>query len=198
MLQRIFDKIDIISIDKLDTGWKVSLKEMSNFVEYCYSENGVLSDLSKRKWAKVIYGDSSPQNLGRLENFVKTGMSIKNEGYFTVLKYNYEFDDTYTGESSRIIVHGIRVSLNGVLPRIRGQNVIDDGRHKLAVLSALGVKRTPVIMIKTVDSDSSGMIIFNLDVVKGIERFKHSEKWKKYMETEDYRKTKYEFHSNEI
>lgn len=186
-INRAFEKIKIVHLGELDTGWVTSLKDMALFVEYYYKGNGVLSSPEKQMWAQALYGCATRESLMRLTSFAEVAGSIRDEGYITLLNHAYEFD----GENY-IIVQGIRTYIAGALPRVicGTPKLIDDGRHKLAVLSALQVEKTPVIIMKVPSSSdpSASLCLFNLNVIKGIETFKHSEEWRAYMTTDDYKK----------
>lgn len=175
-----------MNIEDLGTAWNVSLKEMSSFVNHCYEKNGVLKDSCKKKWAKTIYPDDSKQSSSRLENFILTAISMRDKGYITPL--DYEVHGSIQTESD------VKVLLVCGLPRVICEgNLIDDGRHKLAVLLALGIKRTPVVKIKVLSSKkmvSDDIAEFELNLIEGLNKFKHSVEWEKFKETDDYIKVK--------
>lgn len=181
---RVLENIDIVNIDLLNIAWQISLKDIICFVQLALTTEITVEE--RFKWAKIIYGNDSPSNLTRLISCFNVAKSIRDKGYLTPLSHDYTFDE----DDDYIIIHGEKICLCGVLPRIisdKQQYLVDDGRHRLAVLSALGVKNTPVLMIKTYTSKEPWLETFKISVIKALEEFKNSDKWKKYIQTNDFK-----------
>ena len=143
-----FKEIKAVKIADLDTRWAVDLKTMARFAKLCIVNNGIISDGKKHEWANILYPGDISKGMIRIDNFINASISIKNNGYLTLLncletdcKLIDPKQGTY-GIKNKIITHSWNT-----LPLIRDGKDIHDGRHRLAALMALGTEKTHVVMI---------------------------------------------------
>ena len=170
-----FEEIKAVKIADLDTRWAVDLKTMARFAKLCIVNNGI-SDGKKHEWANILYPGDISTGMIRIDNFINTSISIKNNGYLTLLNC-LETDcklidpehGTY-GIKNKIITHSWNT-----LPLIRDGKDIHDGRHRLAALMALGTEKTHVVMINFSNEPQKTTISelreFGEDIVAAIKVF---------------------------
>lgn len=201
----IFQRIFIADIRKLNTGWKISLDDLSKVVNdfFVVSDKYTESDLNR--WAVGAYGGKTASEdkkvLSRIRNFFRLSLSIKNNGYVDFLscpeKYNLINEDNNIW---KIDIDGkcrFETTPHSFLPRVRNDKNnefrLDDGRHRVSILKALGVIFIPVVKIKTQntgskDQDKMMADKFSAVAIEHLNSFRNSKKWDDYKKTDCYKK----------
>lgn len=195
-----FNKINICNISGLDLGWgPVTLNCMSDFVLY-YLEHSCelgLNDLDV--WSNKLYGKKATEDdttKNRILSYFRCAKSIYESGYVTFLDRPWYFTKNRDRKDMWLFMNKFDTVPHEFLPRVREQSdllTIDDGRHRLAVLNALGVKKTPVVEVSvlppgTREHDWKVMVSFGKRLLIELDKFKCSKEWKSYKDTDCYKK----------
>ena len=162
----------IISLGNLDTGWRIPLTKLSEFAKLCISKDGSLSPEELNFWSASLDHDKY-----RLLSFIDLTLSIYREGYRHVFDYYDEHRNS--GDLPD-------------LPRVIENNLLDDGRHRVAVLQALGVSTLPVYLIrldrvKRPHHMEGKWHAFRAESLQAAERFSYSREWYDYRRTSCYK-----------
>lgn len=180
----IFKRLGLVDISRVGTNWGATpMKKMVEFVEACNKTAGNFTSAEESYWAAHLYVTLSEHSLRRMRRFSLLVQSIYRGGYLTVLDSPDEFGVLHPPFSY------------AWLPRfVEEGNLLDDGRHRVAVLKALGVCETPAIIIElrngSLEESLDSHTVLNHRVQKALPEFAASEEWLKYTYTECYRKSR--------
>jgi hypothetical protein len=166
-----FKQILVEDICSLNSGWKISYEDMIKIA----IEISNLSNFSEKYKIilakKFFYSSSIQNNLERINTVISIIQSIKKNGY--------NFDLIKNGHLPRLFLKDNKLCIN-------------DGRHRLIALRALGVKHFPIILVEIICKDVDGNNVkqyynkLNQETNKNILIFLNSKKWKQYQNTIDY------------
>lgn len=148
------------------------MEKMVAFVQLCLERKGELSDEEKKQWANRL-----EHELDQLEAFIVIILSIKEHGFINPFDFPEEYKN-YTVDSP--------------LPRMQHNHQLDDGRHRLSVLLALGVTHFPIYLMRRIklgrrDDQVRRREKFKEEATNALIPFAESLEWEKYKETESYR-----------
>lgn len=123
-----FLDLRIIDLNNLGTGWSVSLNRLSDFAKLCIERRGELSPQELNYWSAQI-----ACSMDRVLGFLNLSVSISGQGY----KHPFDYFEEY-----------VQSGQSPDLPRVTPDDLLDDGRHRVAILRALGISQLPVYMIR--------------------------------------------------
>ncbi len=164
--------IRMMALQNLETGWAISTEALTEFARVCIEKEGNFSPAEFHSWTKKI--DHPPDNL---QGFISLIMSIKKEGF----KYAFDNLEKYrkSGELPEV-------------PRVTEGLNLDDGRHRVAALRALGVTVLPMYVIRIEKVKREHQLVgkseaFCAETLAATELFVCSRQWYDYRRTSAYR-----------
>lgn len=196
-----FNDVYFCEIAGLDIGWpNVSIDILAGFVEDYINHSGHFSMGEVDYWTYLLYksrASEDPSTEQRVLGFSKCIDFILKYGYITYMDRPDLYRPSKLFKDKWLFMDVFDTTPHSLLPRVReqgGKPTIDDGRHRLSILHALGVKYSPVVYVDvlppgTRENDWLHMMHFG-DVLLGkLVEFSVSPEWRSYKETEFYKLT---------